>query len=151
MRPASVTKVQASNILLVDDNNHGLIARRAVLEELGYTIFTAENGEEALELYANQKFDLVVTDFRMPKMNGVELIQKIRMSDAEARIIMLSGFVEPLGLDEHSTGADVVISKSSGEVANLLRSVSRLLARRVARKPPASQKCMVQVGKAGKA
>jgi CheY-like chemotaxis protein len=151
MRPASVTKVQASNILLVDDNNHGLIARRAVLEELGYTIFTAENGEEALELYANQKFDLVVTDFRMPKMNGVELIQKIRMSDAEARIIMLSGFVEPLGLDEHSTGADVVISKSSGEVANLLRSVSRLLARRVARKPPASQKCMVQVGKTGKA
>lgn len=151
MRPVSAPKAQASNILLVDDNNHGLIARRAVLEELGYTIVTAKNGEEALELYATQKFDLVVTDYKMPRMNGVELIQNIRMSDSEARIIMLSGFVEPLGLDENSTGADVVISKSAGEVGNLLRSVSRLLARRVAKKPPASQKGTGKIGKANKA
>jgi DNA-binding NarL/FixJ family response regulator len=87
----------------------------------------------------------------MPKMNGVELIQKIRKYDSGARIIMLSGFVEPLGLDEDSTGADVVISKSSGEVGNLLRSVSRLMARRVAKKPPLLQKASPKVVKAHKA
>src|SRR5215467_11731271 len=117
MRPASAPKVDPSNILLVDDNHHGLIARKAVLEELGYKISTARNAEEALALCGMQKFDLIVTDFKMPKMNGVELIQEIRKSDRDTRIIMLSGFVEPLGLDEDSTGADVVISKSSGEVA----------------------------------
>ncbi len=129
-----------SYILLVDDNDHGLIARKAVLEEMGYKIFTAHNGEEAFELYTSRRIDLVVTDFKMPKMNGVELIQKIRKSNAQARIIMLSGFVEPLGMDEKSTGADVVISKSSGEVGNLLRSVNRLLSRRPPRKQPGSQR-----------
>ena len=151
MRSASAPKVEPCSILLVDDNNHGLIARKVVLEEIGCTIFTAHSGEEALELYAAHKIDLVVTDYRMPKMNGVELIQKIRKYDSGARIIMLSGFVEPLGLDEDSTGADVVISKSSGEVGNLLRSVSRLMARRVAKKPPVSQKGSPKVSKDHKA
>ena len=129
-----------SYILLVDDNDHGLIARKAVLEEMGYRILTAHNGEEAFELFSTRKIDLVVTDFKMPKMDGVELIRKIRKFKAEARIIMLSGFVEPLGMDEKTTGADIVIAKSSGEVGNLLRSVDRLLNRRPPRKPPASQK-----------
>jgi len=131
---------QTFYILLVDDNTHGLIARKAVLEELGYQVSTAISGEEALETYATRKFDVVVTDYKMPKMNGVELIQEIRRCNSQARIILLSGFVEPLGLDEKSTGADVVISKSSGEVGNLVRAVSRLLARRLEKKPPASQK-----------
>jgi CheY-like chemotaxis protein len=130
---------ESPQILLVDDNCHGLVARRAVLEEAGYRILTARSGEEALELYSTQKIDVVVTDYRMPGMNGVELIQKIRKSDAGVRIILLSGFVEPLGLDEAGTGADIVISKSSGEVGNLTRSISRLLSRKVPKKPPTSQ------------
>ena len=140
MTPASSPQDNHSYILLVDDNDHGLIARKAVLEELGYKISVAHNGEEALELFAARKFDLVVTDYKMPKMNGIELIQKIRKSNSDTRIIMLSGFIEPLGMDEKSTGADVVIAKSSGEVGNLLRSVSRLLNRRPARKPPGTQR-----------
>ena len=140
MKTASSAHEEPSNILLVDDNGHGLIARKAVLEELGYKVLTAKCGEEALELCASRKFDLMVTDFRMPNMDGIELIQKIRNSYPQVRIIMLSGFVEPLGLDEKTTGADVVIAKSSGEVSNLVRSVSRLLSKRVTKKPPASQK-----------
>jgi CheY-like chemotaxis protein len=140
MKTASSAVKEISYILLVDDNNHGLIARRAVLEELGYKVSTAHSGEEALAICATQKFNLIVTDYKMPQMNGVELIEEIRKSDSEARIILLSGFVEPLGLNEKSTGADIVISKSSGEVGNLVRAVSRLLAQRVEKKPPSSQK-----------
>src|SRR5215467_7939513 len=139
MKISPPTGKETLRILLVDDNNHGLIARKAVLEEVGYQVSTAKNGDEALELYTARKFDLVVTDYKMPKMNGVELIAQIRKSDADARVILLSGFVEPLGLDEKSTGADVVISKSSGEVGNLVRSAYRLLTRRAEKKPPASQ------------
>jgi len=140
MKTASSSHEEPSNILLVDDNADGLIARRAVLEELGYRIFTAKSAEEALEMCAGRRFDVVVTDFKMPKMNGIELIKRLRNSEYQTRIIMLSGFVEPLGLDEKSTGADVVIAKSSGEVGNLVRSVKRLLAKRAGKKPPASQK-----------
>jgi CheY-like chemotaxis protein len=124
-------------ILLVDDNRQGLIARKSLLQELGYIIRTATGGEEALELFSRQKFDVVVTDFKMPSMDGIELIQRIRDLEPDARIILLSGFVEPLGLCEESTGADVVISKSAGEVGYLTRSVKRLLSQ-PPRKPPAS-------------
>ena len=122
-------------ILLVDDNPHGLIARRTVLEELGYRVSICEGGAQALEVFASQPVDLLITDFRMPNMDGVELITRIRQLRAELPIILLSGFVEPLGLTEQSTGADVVLSKSAGEVGFLLRSVRRLLNRQPARKP----------------
>ena len=128
------------HILLVDDNKDGLIARRAVLEELGYKISTAKNADEGWEMHSARKFDLIVTDYMMPKMNGVEFIQKVRKSGSTVPVIMVSGFVEPLGLDEKSTGADVVILKSAGEVGNLVRSVSRLLSQPMRRKPPGSQK-----------
>jgi CheY-like chemotaxis protein len=125
-------------ILLVDDNRQGLIARKSLLQELGYSITTATSGDEALALLPKQQFDVIVTDYKMPRMNGVELIKKVRSVDAGARIILLSGFVEPLGLTEQTTGADVVIAKSAGEVGHLTRSVKRLL-NQPARKPAASE------------
>jgi CheY-like chemotaxis protein len=127
------------NILLVDDNSDGLLVRRCLLEEIGCCVQTAVNGEEGLKLFQAAKFDVVVTDYRMPRMNGVELIQRIRLLDPNARIILLSGFVEPLGLTEQNTGADQVIAKSANEPARLVRTVKRLVNRPV-RKPPGSQK-----------
>jgi len=59
-----------SNILLVDDNSDGLLARRTVLEELGYAVSVARNGDEGLKLFETGAFDVVVTDYRMPSMNG---------------------------------------------------------------------------------
>ena len=128
-----------SNILLVDDNRDGLLVRRSVLEELGYGVSVARNGEEGLKLFESASFDVVVTDYRMPRMDGAELIQRIRKLNPNARIILLSGFVDPLGLTEESTGADVVIAKSANEPAHLTRGVKRLL-NRTTRKPPATQK-----------
>jgi hypothetical protein len=58
-------------ILLVDDNHQGLIARKSVLHELGYSVVTATGGEEALELLGRQSFDVIVTDYKMPRMDGV--------------------------------------------------------------------------------
>ncbi len=126
-------------ILLVDDNPHGLVARRTVLQELGYVIYTGANGAEALDLLNSHKVDLVITDFRMPNMDGVELIARMRQLRSDLPIILLSGFVEPLGLTEQSTGADIVLSKSAGEVGFLIRSVRRLLNRQPPRKPLESE------------
>src|SRR5450756_941099 len=135
------------NILLVDDSRDGLLVRRALLEEIGCCVQTAVNGEEGLQLFQAAKFDVVVTDYRMPRMNGAELIQRIRLLDPNARIILLSGFVEPLGLTEQNTGADAVIAKSANEPARLLRTVRRLV-NRTARKPPGAQEALQARAKA---
>ena len=100
---------------------------------------TGASGAEALELLDRHKVDLVITDFRMPNMDGVELITRMRQLRSDLPIILLSGFVEPLGLTEQSTGADIVLSKSAGEVGFLIRSVRRLLNRQPTRKPLESE------------
>jgi CheY-like chemotaxis protein len=124
-----------ARILLVDDNHDGLVVRRSLLEELGFQVEAAVNGEEALKLLSSANFDVVVTDYRMPGMNGAELIVHIRQRDPNARIILLSGFVEPLGLSEQNTGANAVIAKSASEPAHLVRWVKRLLNEQPRRKP----------------
>jgi CheY-like chemotaxis protein len=128
------------HILIVDDNRDGLVVRRSLLEEIGYEVTIAISGEEGLKLYQAHRFDVVVTDYKMPRMNGVEFIQRVRALNPNARVVLLSGFVDPLGLTEDGTGADIVVAKSSHEPLQLLRAVKRLVSSRSLRKPVASQK-----------
>lgn len=137
--PMKTASPSTPHILLIDDNCDGLLVRRTLLEEEGYRVTFAHNGEEGLNLFKPGAFGVVVTDFRMPGMDGVEVIHRIRQSDANARVILLSGFVDPLGLNEANTGADAVIPKNAREAPQLMRAVKRLL-NRPARKPPGSQK-----------
>jgi CheY-like chemotaxis protein len=125
-----------ASILLVDDNKSGLAARKAILEEQCFQVVTAANGDDALVQFVSGSFDLVVTDFKMPKMNGTELIRRLREAQPGVRIVLLSGCVASHGLDEGSTGADVVLAKGPNEVTHLVRAVNRLLTKRTARRPP---------------
>ena len=127
-----------ARILLVDDNAHGLMARRTVLEELGHKIMTASNGTDALELFSQHKFDIVVTDYKMSRMDGLELIRRLRKVTPHVPIVLVSGFVDALGLNESNTGADAVVQKSSNEVAHLVRAVARL-ARKPVRRPAVAE------------
>src|SRR5689334_125488 len=81
-------------ILLVDDNVSGSTARKTVLEELGHKIHVASSGADALEQFSQHKFDLVVTDYKMPRMDGLELIARLRKQQPEIRIVLVSGFVD---------------------------------------------------------
>lgn len=118
-------------ILLVDDNANGLAARKSVLQELGYSIVTCTSGSDALEQFTSRDpFDLVVTDYKMPRMDGLELIGRLRKHTPGLPIVLISGYVDTLGMNEASTGADVVIQKSANEVSHLIRSVNRLLRRK---------------------
>ena len=126
-------------ILLVDDNPHGLAARKNVLEELGHRTITASSGVDALEQVAAHKFTLVITDYKMPRMDGLELIVRLRKQSPELPVILISGFVDALGLSEQNTGADIVIQKSANEVGHLVRAVSRLLNRKPGKKPPTGE------------
>jgi CheY-like chemotaxis protein len=123
------------HILLVDDNVSGSSARKTVLEELGHKINVASSGADALEQFSQHKYDLVVTDYKMPRMDGLELIERLRKQVPEIPIVLISGFVDTLGLNEATTGADSVIQKSANEVTHLVRAVNRLLRRKASKKP----------------
>jgi CheY-like chemotaxis protein len=126
-------------ILLVDDNRNGLLARKSVLEEHGYEVCAHSLPLEAVADFQEQSYDLVVTDYRMPRMTGAQLIVEVRSVKPNVPVVLVSGVVDVLGLDEKSTGANVVIPKSSTEVTHLIRAVKRLLEPQAAKKPVRTQ------------
>ena len=106
----------------------------------GYTVTALQCPTQALEVFTTELFDLVVTDYRMPGMNGAELICRLREVRPATPIVLLSGMVDVLGLNEENTGADAVVAKNAFEVSHMVRAVSRLLGRHTAlRKPVRSQ------------
>lgn len=127
-------------ILLIDDNKFGITARKAVLEELGFKVEASVNAVDGLKRFSEKSFDLVVTDYKMPKMNGARFIAEARKQRPEVPIILLSGYTDALGLDEKTTGADMVIQKSANEVSLMIRGVRRLLRASALKKPVASQR-----------
>jgi CheY-like chemotaxis protein len=147
MPPRNPSPSSHARILLVDDNAHGLAARKNVLEELGHHTVTASSGVDALEHLATHRFNLVITDYKMPRMDGLELIVRLRKQTPDLPVILISGFVDALGLNEQNTGADIVIQKSANEVTHLVRAVARLLSRKPVRKPAATERRTVKVKK----
>lgn len=129
------TPAPRSRILLIDDSRNGLLARKAILTEEGYSVTACSTPEEALQCFAESRFDLVVTDYRMPHIDGIELIARIRELNTDIPVVLVSGMVEVLGLNEKNTGADAVVAKSATEVQHMVRAVKRLLTRGTARKP----------------
>ena len=137
----------SGRILIVDDNSDGLAARRSVLEELGHKVITCGAPHDALELCIKQRFDVVVTDYKMPKMNGLEFIGRLKKQNPQVAVILISGFTDTLGFTESSTGADVVMQKSNNEVSQLIRSVNRLLRQQ---KPVKKAAAAAQAGRTDK-
>ena len=77
-------------IMVVDDDKNTRMLLKAVLEAENYTVFTAENGEEALAVMDKQHIDLVVLDIMMPKMDGYEFTRSLRESSNSLPILMVS-------------------------------------------------------------
>jgi putative two-component system response regulator len=80
------------NILVVEDEKSLATAMTLALEDQGYGIETAENGFEALSLLREKKFDLILTDLRMPRMDGIELVSSLQKWNELIPVIVLTAF-----------------------------------------------------------
>jgi two-component system, cell cycle sensor histidine kinase and response regulator CckA len=81
------------HILLVDDDPHIRSLGREILEKLGYGVETAKNGEEVLaRLQRDQPLDLVILDYHLPGMSGLEVMQRLKASRPGAEVLVASGF-----------------------------------------------------------
>jgi CheY-like chemotaxis protein len=134
-----VTPSRAFRILLIDDNRNGLLVRKSILEEHGLSVAPSSSAEDAVCAFRSSDFDLVITDYKMAKMSGEDVIRMVRESAKPSTpVVLISALVDTLGLTEKNTGADCVIPKSSTEAAHLVRAVNRLL-RPAPRKSASSQ------------
>ena len=78
------------HLLIVDDDRHIRFVLRELLELEGYTVFTAKNGEEALNTLFEKHVDLVIVDIMMPKLDGYEFTKEVRKQNLDLPVLMIS-------------------------------------------------------------
>lgn len=120
-------------ILVVDDDKNTRLLLKAVLQSENYSVHTAENGEEALEVMDREHIDLVVLDIMMPKMDGYEFTKLLRESDNNLPILMVSA--KQLPADKQKgflVGTDDYMTKPIDETEMLLRIKALLRRARIA-------------------
>lgn len=99
-------------ILIVDDEVHIRKILSIMLTKNGYTVKTAENGREAIDLAQRNKFDAVITDLRMPVMDGLELLKNLKDSEPELPVIVVTAFsTVETAIEAMKQGASDYISK----------------------------------------
>ena len=116
-------------ILVVDDDTNICELLRLYLTKEGYQVTTANDGEEGLDKFNQVKPDMVLLDVMMPKMDGLEVCRRIRMSNAQVGIIMLTARTQEMDkVTGLMTGADDYVTKPFSP-AELTARVDALLRR----------------------
>jgi two-component system, chemotaxis family, chemotaxis protein CheY len=115
-------------ILLVDDDLYARELNAGVLIRAGYLVDTAEDGATAWKILNDGHYDLLITDNRMPRVTGMELIKKLRSEDMTVPIILASGTAPTEELARHPwLNLDATLSKPF-TIADLLDTVKKVLA-----------------------
>ncbi len=117
------------SILVVEDSITSRMLLKEILESAGYLVSTAINGAEAATTLETDRFDIVVSDVEMPRMNGFELTEHIRADErlSELPVILVTGLERPEQRERGlAAGANEYIVKGSFEQSNLLEAIQRL-------------------------
>jgi two-component system, chemotaxis family, sensor kinase CheA len=124
------TEVGKKNILVAEDSITSRTLLKNILESAGYNVKTSVDGVDALTALRTETFDLVVSDIEMPRMNGFDLVSKIRSDQktAEVPVILVTALESredrERGID---VGANAYIVKRSFDQSNLLEVISKLI------------------------
>lgn len=82
------------NVMIVDDEEDIVQLMSETLHHWGYNPITAMDGEEALEKFHENPIDVVISDLRLPKMDGVKLLDKVKDMDQSTEVILFTGYPE---------------------------------------------------------
>jgi len=92
-----MTAIQpAPTVLLVDDDKDVLLIHKRFLEKMDYRVVVANNGLEALAEFRKEpaRFDMLISDFQMPGMDGLSLVSEVRKLCRDISILIVSGYVD---------------------------------------------------------
>ncbi len=116
-------------VLVVEDHEPLRRLLLRVLEREGHTVLEAGDGKEALEVLADNEVDVVVTDIRMPRMDGMELLREIRRRDQTTQVILITAYGEiPLAVEAMKQGAYDFLEKEAEGRVNIAQLRARVAA-----------------------
>lgn len=100
------------SILIVDDSPAMTQTLVDILEAVGYSVRSAHSGREALKVVAQQPIDMVLTDVRMPDMNGVELYRGLRKTHSEVIVFLMTAYAaDDIIQDGLEEGIQTILTK----------------------------------------
>ncbi len=82
-------------ILVVDDESIVRVSCKRILEPEGFLVDIAADGYEAIELIKRQPYNIIITDLKMPKMDGLEVLQWIKKNSPASKVVVITGFSTP--------------------------------------------------------
>ena len=127
------------HILIIDDEQSQVVSLKSFLTRRKYTVSTANSGTDGIAIVKNENIDLVITDYRMPEMNGLEVVQEVIKLNPELPIVIVTAFTDvkdaiqvmkegafdylakPIDLDE----LEVIINKAKS-LSNLISENKQL-------------------------
>jgi DNA-binding NtrC family response regulator len=118
---------EKQSILLVDDDRQLCISVGRTLQRFGYDVTTAHDGGEALDILAGTTVDLVISDLRMPNVNGIELMEEIKRRKIDVPVVFLTAYGEVESyMDLMNMGAFDYLNKPI-DVEELLNTAKKIL------------------------
>lgn len=116
-------------ILVADDESHILHVVSLKLRNAGFRVITARDGQEALELATAEKPDLLITDYHMPQLSGLELCQKLKQDAATSSIPAIMLTARGYHLEPHDTEESGILRMLSKPFSprHLLATVNEVL------------------------
>ena len=101
-----------ANILIVDDEQSFRQLLSLVFSNEGHNIRTAMNGRQALELLAEEPSDVIISDVKMPDMDGIELLRAVRETQPEIGVVLMTAFAGEVQLDQaRKAGVTALVAK----------------------------------------
>ncbi|MFC7332708.1 response regulator [Rhodocista pekingensis] len=124
---ATTDGATAPHILVVDDEVVATMALERFLERRGFRVTTAFDGRQALDAHARDAADVVVTDMRMPRLGGRELIQALRGPQPELPVVVVTGFLSSDDEAAALVGPHTAVMTKPLDPEALLRTLKGLL------------------------
>src|SRR5260370_16675248 len=129
-RTSSPESTTPGAILIIDEEGVIWEAFGALLDLEGYTVRRAENGQEGLARIAERPFDLVLLDFALPDINGIDLLHEIRERDPQLSVIMITAYGTVENAVKAMQGGAVNFIQKPWDNEKLLADVRAVVARR---------------------
>lgn len=123
-----MSPMHRGRVLLVDDEVLILQAFTRVLRRAGFEVVVASDGVEGADLYERESFDVVVTDIHMPRLSGLDMLERIKSHDEDAAAIVLTGAFDYVDLVRTQNGAGPVFMTKPVENAELIATIEALIA-----------------------